>query len=184
MVTQIKGRVSAEEFYALQSQTDERLELIDGEVIVANTPNIKHQDVVASVIGMLRAISKLIGGRAFVAPVEVYLDRTHIPQPDVMWIAPDGKCQITDKNLVGAPDLVVEVFSPGTERYDKREKFNMYQQFGVREYWMIHPDAEYVEVWGLQDGVFVRQGIYAPGDTFISAILRGQTITVSEFLVQ
>ncbi len=178
MVTQAKARVRAAEFYALQALTADRLELIDGEVVVAHAPNPKHQRVTGNTHLLLRVLEQTIGGKAFAAPLEVYLDEENIPQPDVIWVAAEGKCQVTEKNLVGAPDLLVEVFSPSTERYDRREKFNLYQRFGVREYWMIDADAAYVEVWLLVDLKFVRQGIYGPGEHFSSVVLSGQVIAV------
>ncbi|KAB2857681.1 MAG: Uma2 family endonuclease, partial [Anaerolineae bacterium] len=74
---------------------------------------------------------------------------------------------------------IVEVLSPGTGRQDKNAKFNLYQKYGVREYWIADPVHKVLEVWQLQDGHYTRQGAYGPEDTFESAVL-GKVVDVSK----
>jgi Uma2 family endonuclease len=90
---------------------------------------------------------------------------------------------VTEKRLEGPPDLIVEVLSPGTERRDKKDKFELYQRFGVREYWIMHPQEEYIEVWRLENGVLVRQGVYGPDESFVSAVLGGKTVELKGIFV-
>jgi Uma2 family endonuclease len=111
--------------------------------------------------------------------LSVYLDDENIPQPDVIWIAPNSKCTIGEKYLIGAPDLVVEVFSPSTALRDKTDKFRLYEKHGVREYWMLDAVAKYIEVWQLENGKFVQKGVYGPGATFTPAVFPGETIDVA-----
>ena len=83
-----------------------------------------------------------------------------------------------EKRLTGAPDLVVEVLSPGTAKYDRQQKYEAYQQHGVGEYWIVDPLHEVVEVWTLGEaGLFQQQGAFAGDDTFQSTIL-GESISV------
>jgi Uma2 family endonuclease len=179
MVTQTRQQMTTAEFFELPEQS-QPTELIYGELIVSPTPIPKHQNVMGNTYTVIRQISKTVGGKAFAAPLEIYLDDRVIPQPDVMWIAPDSKCIIDEKRLIGPPDLVVEIFSPGSVLYDRGDKFDIYQRYGVREYWMIDPTEEYVEVYKLADGQFVRQGIYGLGKQFTSSILSGTTIDVDK----
>src|SRR5262245_47839316 len=120
-----------EQFVNLPENADKRFELINGEIIVAYAPVPDHQAAVLSTAILLRSI--VPNGRVFIAPLEVYLDEHNLPQPDVTWVAENSKCVIAPKRLEGPPDLVVEVLSPSTSRYDKTFKFLLYEKHGVRE---------------------------------------------------
>ncbi len=176
MVTPAKTRMTAAEFWAFIETTERRYELINGEAIEMGTPIPNHQRVVVAATLVLTQIAKIQGGEVFVAPLEVYLDEDNIPQPDVMWIAPDSQCRIGEKRLEGPPDLIVEVFSPSTRQHDRVTKFRLYEKYGVREYWMVDPTAQYVEVWNWAGGRFAFQGVYVPGETFNSPVLNGQAV--------
>lgn len=179
MVTQTQQQMTSAEFFELPEQ-NQPTELIYGELIVSPTPIPKHQNVMGNTYTVVRQISKSVGGKVFAAPLEIYLDDRVVPQPDVMWIAPNSKCIIDEKRLIGPPDQVVEIFSPGSVLYDRGDKFDIYQRYGVREYWMIDPIEEYIEVYTLVSGQFVRQGIYGVGKQFISPVLRGASIEVDK----
>jgi Uma2 family endonuclease len=180
MVVHDRTRMTAAEFWQLTETSDQRFELIDGEVIEMATPIPDHQDVVLESALFLRQIAKAQGGKVCVAPLEVYLDEHNIPQPDVMWLAPKSQCVVSEKRLVGPPDLIVEVFSPGTRQHDKVTKFRIYQKYGVREYWMIDPAEQFLEVWRLVEGQFAFQGVFVPGETFTSAVLGDYSVQVNE----
>jgi Uma2 family endonuclease len=100
-------------------------------------------------------------------------------KPDIIRVAEGSRCKITEKRLEGPPDLIVEIFSPGTERTDRDEKFDLYERCGVRDYWMLDPIEEYVEVYFWQEGRFMRQGVFKAGKPFISAVLGGKTVDVT-----
>lgn len=170
-------RVSAAEFDELTEHDERRFELIDGEVIEMPPPSIKHQRLV---FGLAKRIDLLKpDGEVFISPIETYLDEYNIPQPDVVWVASDSACKIEDLRLVGAPDLVVEVLSPGTAKRDKTAKFSLYEKHGCREYWMVDPEMSLIEVWKRGTNGFERQGVYGDGDTFESAVLGAKTVDVS-----
>lgn len=168
-------RMTDADYFALPPQT-QPTELINGELVVHPAPIPRHQNVMLNTAFVLKELLPTIGGKVFAAPLEVYLDQGQIPQPDVMWIAPDSKCIIDDKRLIGPPDLVVEIFSPGSVVNDRGDKFDVYQRYGVHEYWMIDPAEEYIEVYTLVNGQFIRHGIYASGKQFVSPVLSGATI--------
>ncbi len=93
-------------------------------------------------------------------------------QPDLFWIASGGACvEVDRKYFRGAPDLVVEVASPGTVRRDKRDKLRLYEKHGVREYWLVDLEARLIEAWPGQAGHFIWIGVFGAGDPFTSPLL-------------
>ncbi|MEO0563402.1 MAG: Uma2 family endonuclease [Chloroflexota bacterium] len=163
------------------------VELIGGVLIYPHwnedtmtaAPIPDHQDIVGNVYTLLRDAATQNGGHAAFAPLDVYLAPSDRVQPDVIWRGPDSACVRTDKHFRGAPELVVEVLSPSTARRDRTEKFDLYERYGVREYWIADPRDSLVEVYVLADGAFQRQGAYGPTDTFKSSQL-GVDVAVRE----
>jgi len=167
-----KFRMTAAEFFELP-ETNQIIELINGELIVSPPPILDHQRLVFKFGKLIESL--MPDGEVFVAPVGVYLDEDNVPEPDVVWVSAHSRCVLTKKRIEGPPDLIVEVLSPGTERQDRKEKFEIYQRFGVREFWMADPEEQFLEVYRLENGVFVRQGVYGPEESFESAVL-GKTV--------
>ncbi|MCC6616598.1 MAG: Uma2 family endonuclease [Anaerolineae bacterium] len=170
MTDQPKERLSAAEFLSLP-ETNRPLQLIDGAIIDMGSPTPDHQTVVFQTASTLNAAVKSFGGRVFVAPLDVHLDEDNVPQPDVMVILQGGRCAVGEKYLTGAPDLIVEVMSPGSVKLDRREKFRLYERHGVREYWIADPQERLIDVWTLQNDRFVLLNVYETGETFQSPLL-------------
>jgi Uma2 family endonuclease len=179
MVHPARLRISAKDYYQLPDYDQHDLiQLIDGEVIVHMPPVPRHQAIVREILILFALQARQTGGKAYSAPIEVYLDEYNIFEPDVLYLKPDSQCVVGEKRLTGAPDLVVEVLSPGTAKHDRQEKYQAYQQHGVGEYWIVDPVHAVVEVWTRgETGQFERQGAFAEADTFTSAIL-GEAIPV------
>lgn len=180
MVQPTRTRVTADAYYQLPEYDQQNLiQLIDGEVIIGMPPNVKHQALVGEILFLLLSIARKMGGRAFTSPIEVFLDEHNIYEPDVLYLKPDSACEIGEKRLIGAPDLVVEVLSPSTAKHDRQHKYDAYQQHGVGEYWIVDPVHELIEVYTLDADTakFVRQGAYAVEDSFESRTL-GEKIMV------
>lgn len=175
MAAQVETRMTAAEFFELP-ESKQPIELLEGELIMSPTPVPNHQRVVFWTAKVVEQLAP--NGEVFIAPLDVYLDEDNVPQPDVMWVAEGSQCVIGEKRLEGPPDLVVEVFSPGTVRKDKRQKFKLYEKHGAREYWMMDPQEQYIEVQRLEDRRFVLQGVFEPGDTFESAVLGDKSVEV------
>jgi Uma2 family endonuclease len=178
MFAPIREKMTTEDFYRFVETADKRYELIEGEAIEMPPPIPVHQRKIRKLLLHLESLK--LGGECFISPIEVELDAENAPQPDLLWIAPNGKCVVGEKRLYGAPDLIVEVFSPKTTRYDKKEKFQLYERFGVREYWMINPLEEYIEVFHLVEGKYQLLGVFGIEDTFVSPTLNNSTITVNQ----
>jgi Uma2 family endonuclease len=170
----VTTRMTAAAFLALP-ETNLPTQLLGGEVVMTPAPSAKHQRIVFTVAKLVETLAS--DGVVYLAPVDVYLDETDVVQPDVIWIAPDSTCVLVeDRYWQGAPDLVIEVLSPGTARMDKRDKFRLYETHGVREYWLVDPEAEYIEVWRREEERFVQDGVFGPDESFLSAVLHGQEV--------
>jgi len=179
MVEQTPTRIRAEAYFQLPEYAQHDLiQLIDGEVVIGMLPIPRHQAIVREILVLFALRARQTGGTAYSSPIEVYLDEHNVFEPDVLYLTPDSACQIGEKRLTGAPNLIVEVLSPSTTKYDREKKYHAYQRHGVDEYWIVDPANEAIEVYTLDaDGAFVRQGVFIPGDSFDSRTL-GESVAV------
>jgi Uma2 family endonuclease len=125
-----------------------KYEIIEGELIMSPAPFTIHQIVKGNLYFEMRKfiVDKKIG-TIFDAPTDVVLSETNIVQPDILFILKDNSYIITDANIKGVPDLVVEVISPSTGYYDLTSKKDIYEKFGVREYWIVDPKKQRIEIY-------------------------------------
>jgi Uma2 family endonuclease len=170
MTDHVRERISAAEYFALP-ETTQPTQLIDGEIIEMPSPTPEHQDIVLEIAYFLKTLAKGRGWRVFVAPLDVEFDEFNAPQPDVIVVMPGSQCRVTDSRLIGAPDLIAEVLSPGTEKNDRSGKFRLYEKHGVREYWLVDPEPRLVEVWTLQGERFTRLDVFGTDERFASPLL-------------
>lgn len=128
---------------------DERWEIIEGVAYnMSPAPKVKHQTIVSNLHIKLKT-HKNNTCYTGIAPTDVVFDDFNIVQPDVFVVC--DKSKITEDNIKGVPDLIVEVTSPSTELKDKREKKNLYEKFRVREYIILFTEGEYAERYCLKD---------------------------------
>ena len=121
------------------------------------SPFTKHQRVSFNLSVILGVFLKQHPiGRVFAAPMDVVLSDTDVVEPDLLFIASEHASIITEKHIMGVPDLVVEVLSQGSRKTDEIIKRRLYEQFGVKEYWIVDPELESVKVYRMQDTGFVR----------------------------
>jgi Uma2 family endonuclease len=159
---------------------DERYELIDGELLMVPSPNRPHQWTVIHLGTRLIAfVEENDLGEVYFAPFDVVLSDTNVVQPDVIFVSRERLGIITHANIQGAPDLVVEVRSPSTAYRDLTIKRRLYAEHGVKEYWMVDPEARTITVLLLRNGDFEEVGIYQKGQTLSSPTLEeARTVTV------
>jgi Uma2 family endonuclease len=126
-----------------------RREAIAGDLYVTAAPNVRHQRVsLALTVALYRILVEGRHGELMVAPVGVEFPETgEGVQPDLLFVSNDRRGIIADDWLRGPPDLVVEIVSPSTEERDWGVKRKLYRRQGVREYWIVDPEEEAVEVW-------------------------------------
>lgn len=171
----VKTRMTFEEYAALP-ESNQIVELIDGEIVV-NPPLFRHQKALVKVIFSLQFVSDK--GEICVAPSGLKFDDGNSFEPDLFWVSQENtNCVLGSDGRYwqGGPDLVIEVLSPSTEANDRGHKFQIYQKYGVLEYWMVNPEAKFVEVYRLENQRLTQQGIYDPAQPFVSAVLGGVTI--------
>ncbi len=112
------------------------------------SPRTFHQVIAGRIYSLiLRFLEKHPLGEVFIAPLDVFLNDVNIYQPDVIFVSSRRKAIITEQGIEGAPDLVVEILSPGTARFDKGSKRKVYARTGVKELWMVDPEARTIQVY-------------------------------------
>ena len=132
--------------YLLLPEQDRR-ELIEGDFYVVPAPSLRHQEVLANLAFALRVfVKKNVLGRVYLAPVDVVLSDEDVVQPDIVFVSEERREILSETNIVGAPDLVIEILSPSTADRDKNLKLSLYVRAGVREYWIVDPVEETVQV--------------------------------------
>ncbi len=139
---------------------DERWEIIDGVAYnMSPAPKVKHQKISRNITWAIgKNTSKLKECEFFEAPTDVVLDEFNVVQPDIFVVC--DKSKVTEDNIKGAPDLVIEIVSKSTEVKDKREKLFLYEKHGVKEYIIVFPEREYVERYVLQNGRYMAPEIF------------------------
>ncbi|MEX2552113.1 MAG: Uma2 family endonuclease [Actinomycetota bacterium] len=159
-----------------------RREIIDGELIVTPSPVIRHQIASANLHYRLMTHAEQAGGLALAAPMDVFLSSDNVVEPDLLFIRPDRLESVGEKSVQVVPDLVVEISSPSTRRLELVRKRDLYQRFGVPEYWYVDLEAERVEIYLLEEGAYAAPEIRYPGQALESTQLAGFAMPAQEAL--
>ncbi len=168
--------------YAALPDDGQRYEILNGVLYMTPSPSWYHQEVVGRIFRYLSAHIEDAGlGGAFVAPIDVELASNVVFQPDVVVMLNASRDKMRERHIVGAPDLVVEVASPGSETYDRHNKNVAYARAGVLEYWIADPDARTIEVLTLGIGEYHSQGVFRGEATLPSQIVPGLVARVEQF---
>ena len=174
---------------ALAWDDGERAELIDGEIyLMAPAPSRPHQKVSGEIF---RQLANYLEGKkceAYSAPFDVRLfeqdgdsldDVDTVVEPDITVVCDPSR--LDDRGCKGAPDMVVEILSPSTRRHDRLVKLNLYQRAGVREYWIVSPEEQAVEVFLLSgDGLLLPHEVYSRDGIAKVNVLDGCFIELSK----
>ena len=145
-------------------------------------PSWSHQEVVLEIASYLRTFVRTTGlGGVFTAPIDVELSPKDVFQPDVVVLLKESREKLRERHIVGAPDLVVEVASPGTAPYDRLTKYDAYARAGVPEYWIVRPDAHTVEVLVLDGATYRSLGIFGEQATLPSRVVPELPVHVEQF---
>ena len=167
--------------YAALPDDGRRYELIDGELFEIAAPSTRHQDLVLRLgYEFLDHVRRHGGGRVYVAPCDVVLSDTVTVQPDVVYLADADAHRITAPNIQGPPTLVVEVLS--VVRHDLVRKRELYARFRIAEYWVVHPDADRVEVFRLVGTAYGKPEVLEPGESLSTHLITGLTIDIGALL--
>ncbi len=152
-MTQSPPRTIMDVFKSLPEGT--LAEIINNQLVMSPAPSSIHQDTVRDIAFKLTAFVQMhMLGKIYFAPIDVYFDAENVFQPDIIFIS-SRQLHIIEESIQGVPDLIVEVLSPGSEKKDKRDKKAVYEKFGVKEYWIVHPVTKQVTGYQLANNIFV-----------------------------
>ena len=161
--------MTADEYFALP-ETMQPQNLIEGRLYVSPSPIDRHQDIVGELYIELSGYRREHGGYVILSPFGCWLADGTVIQPDTGYVIA-ARRQLVDRYMHGAPDLVVEVLSPGTRRFDRQKKLQTYGVNGVREAWLVDPDAETVTVFTGNGSEWTRERSVLFGEAIPSDIV-------------
>jgi Uma2 family endonuclease len=160
---------------------DKRRELIDGVPYLMSAPNRRHQELLGNLHGQFWTFLKGKKCRVYLAPFDVRLNADTfddtVVQPDLLIVCDESI--LNKAGCKGVPDMVVEILSPSTSRYDRIIKFDTYLKAGIREYWIIDPEAKILAVHILSDGYYIIHP-YSGDDTVPVHVLEGFSVDLSD----
>ncbi len=170
----------------LRWQFEERVELLRGKIRKLAAPSMKHQRAVTRLVRTIANALWKTPCQVFVAPFDVRLTRTRndkevttVVQPDLSVICDPSK--LDDRGCNGAPDLIIEILSPGNSRTEMKDKFELYQEAGVLEYWIVSPIEKTIQVFKLNEqGIYIGFQPKVEGDTATTPIIPNLAIEVTE----
>lgn len=171
------------EDYLLFPDDGKRHEIIDGDHYVTPSPSTKHQRILGNLHSTFWNFLKQHKiGEVFVAPYDVVLSDLDVVEPDLLFVSSGRSSIITEKNLQGPPDLVVEILSDGTRKTDEIIKRKLYERHGISEYWIVDPELETVKVYRMTDQGYTRAAELdrEGNDTLSTPLLPGFQLNLSE----
>ncbi len=164
-----------------------RHELIDGQHFMTPSPYTIHQRILF-IIGnaFFNYLDKHPLGEVFIAPLDVVFSQYDVVEPDLLYISNERTSIITEKNIQGAPDLAVEVLSRTTGHRDKTLKRELYQRFGVLEYWLIDPRTRSAVIYRREGERFAEPEELAAdaGDRLMTSLLPGLEIALADLFAE
>ena len=172
-------------------QFEERVELLRGKIRPMAAPNRRHQGISGKMQYALTAALLKSPCKVYAAPFDVRLTRfskaknkdvATVVQPDLCVICDPSK--LDDRGCNGAPDLIVEILSPGNSRTEMKDKFELYQEAQVAEYWVVSPIEKTIQVWKLNEqGIYIGLQPKVEGDIATTPIIPNLEVDVTEVFV-
>lgn len=179
-----KNKLSFEEFLNIESKSDAPMEFIDGEIYLQASPSTIHQRISRKMSTIFDIYFTSKECEPFTAPYDIILkNEKELSKskviPDLSVIC--DKSGINEKNYLGVPTLIVEILSPSTAWIDISKKLELYQRFGVEEYWVISPKNSNIQIFNLnQEGFYDEPTIYSKDDIAKSNLFNDLTVTLKE----
>jgi Uma2 family endonuclease len=160
MATVVVAHRSRFTYRELQLMPDDgvRRELIDGDVFVTPAPVPWHQTVSRRLqLALMNALEETGLAEVYNAPVDIIFNPTNVVEPDLVIIGAEKAHIVTARAIEGIPDIVVEILSPGTAERDRYWKRQLYERFGVPEYWIVSPDPAFIEAFALTPQGYIER---------------------------
>ncbi|HEX7183151.1 MAG TPA: Uma2 family endonuclease [Thermoanaerobaculia bacterium] len=170
------------EDYLLFPDDGNRHEILDGEHYVSPAPKTKHQRIsMAFSIRLGGFVEAYRRGHLFAAPLDVLLSKHDVAQPDLVFISNERAAILTEDNVQGAPDLVIEILSASTRWRDENLKLQRYQELGIQEYWIVDPFLERVNVFRRNGGrLELAEELSAQAGDVLTTLLIGLRLPLAE----
>jgi Uma2 family endonuclease len=149
-----------------------RAELINDQLFMSPAPTSAHQRTIFKITGQMYVLlEKNAIGELYPSPIDVFLDdKKNACQPDLVFVLNKNLKVVKRDGIYGAPDLIIEVLSPGTEKFHKETKKKIYEKSGVKEYWIIDPDTKECKGYQLKNSKYI---LFSQEKTkFTSALLK------------
>jgi Uma2 family endonuclease len=170
--------------YASIPDDGKRYQVVKGVLFMSPAPNRWHQQTVGRIFRYLSTHIEDTGmGKVYIAPFDVELAPKTVVQPDVLVVLNPHLERISDQKIIGAPDLVAEITSPGTAGFDRRQKQDAYAIAGVPEYWIVDPASHTTELLVLENGSYRSLGIFQGQHTLPSTVVPNFPVPVEQFFV-
>ena len=167
-----KKQYTYADYFAIND--DKRYEVMEGHIMMVPAPNTFHQRISGRIEFILRqfVIDNDLG-EVLYAPTDVVLSNDMVVQPDILFISKERAGIIGEQAIMGAPDLVVEIISPSSSFNDSVKKRELYQRFGVKEYWLVFPEEKAIEIMCLENGIYRELCSAKEQGTVRSKLLQG-----------
>lgn len=134
-----------------------RYELINGELFMSPSPVLRHQEIVGELYALLREhVKSRRLGKVYVSPVDLRFSGTSQVVPDIVFVSNSRREIMSGKRLTGPPELVIEVLSPSTQGNDLVKKRDLYERYGVPEYWLVDPKRNTLSILAVRGGRYVE----------------------------
>ena len=174
-------KFSYRDYKSLPESDTKRYELIEGELIVVPSPSTYHQRIAGNLEYILREFVRRYNlGYIYDAPCDVVLSEENVLQPDILFITRERSEIITEENIQGPPDLVIEILSPSTAERDRTHKRTLYARHGVREYWIVDPDERTIKIMILKEKGLDVVSLYQGEARVESPLLSGLVIDLNQ----
>lgn len=172
------GSWTYEDLYSLPE--DKRYEVIEGDLYEMPAPSWDHMLIITNLVLMLGPLVRSLGGQIGGTPVDVFFPGADPVEPDVLIILPGSRAVGRGRGVQGPPDLLIEVLSPSTRGHDLLTKRALYGRAGVREYWIVDPGQQTVEVLSLAADSLHSTQLASGDEDVVSPVLGGIAFPLAE----
>lgn len=172
----------------LMFKFQERLELIKGKIYAMSpAPNVAHQRAATKLTGIFYNYFQKNPCQVFTAPFDVRLTTkkggtdksiTTVIQPDLCVFCDESK--LDERGGIAAPDLIIEILSPGNTKKEMKIKYDLYESHGVQEYWLVHPLDKTILIYSLENGRYLARRPYTEDDIAVSILFPELKVEVAE----
>jgi Uma2 family endonuclease len=181
----VKHRPLTVHDYMQLPEGTKKTELIEGDLIMSPSPKRFHQEIVGRIFGMIWAYLQVKPlGRVYASPFDVTLTDLNVYQPDICYFSKSRYASLTEQGADGAPELVVEVLSPGSVKHDLGVKKEIYARTGVEELWIIDPAKRTIAIYDLPDNSTAPRATLTEGKTLATPLLPGLKIKLRDVFAE